>query len=859
MQVLLTHVARNSFFEAFGKLSIKVISFIFTIFIIRWLGDEDYGKYSLIWSYVVIFSLFSDAGLGLYAIREIAKKQSNSQYIAGNIIVMRLILALVATALIVVSVWMLGHSGDFLFQVFLASLILLLYAVQDPFDAVLQANERFDRSAGAIIAGLFVFVSVGIILLLFGWHITGIIIARLLNVVVSALLAWKLLAGYRRDLQWKILPRLWLGIIRVSLPFGLIKLWLNWSSRIGLIILAWFWTDQIVGWYGAAYNMLLGIIVLSSSINAAFYPALSRQYTQDQSLLPRIYEFALKYLLILSLPIAAFVSLLADKIVHLLYGAEFAPAAAALAIIVWIFPLVSISEFLRYVLLVINHEYVVVRIMVLGVLLNAALNLWLIPIYGFLAAAIVAFMVEFVLVFLYIRKLSFELKSVNLTSILLKPFLATMILLVIANTLLSDSPILQIILGSLIYIFLLLVFKVVRIGEFVQLFYSLKPILESPSDITINKKVKSGPLVSVFIPTYNAERFVAQAIESVLAQTYPNYELIIIDDDSTDGTANILKQYQSHPKVTVQCNPENAGMAANWNIGLELCRGELIAKLDADDFYEHNYLETVVNFFQKNKSVGLVFSGLNLIYPNGRCEPEMRYLRSWVRSRELFLPDLLESCIIRSPTVCVRRICYEQLGFFIEQLKLHADWEMWVRIATNYPVGFIARRLANYRTSYGSNRTAQAVKGGYSIQDLRLWLNLLEKEELPYQLSASELEQFRWGIYDLEMRFAGMAAYHHQKQIQNAYTVFAEEVLPNQPSTPEALEEMRWVYTNLHQGIYAFRENRFKEAGYYFLRTVKLKSGTPPQIWYKSLLTYKIIKRFMAGFYRYLIIKYQQI
>lgn len=348
------------------------------------------------------------------------------------------------------------------------------------------------------------------------------------------------------------------------------------------------------------------------------------------------------------------------------------------------------------------------------------------------------------------------------------------------------------------------------------------------------------PLVSVFIPTYNAGQFVSQAIESVLSQTYQNYELIIINDGSTDNTTHLLKQYQEHPKVTIHENAQNMGISPTWNIGLSLCRGEFIAKLDADDFFEPDQLKTVVEFFQKHQEVGLVFSGLNLIYPDGRCEPEMRCLYSWVRHREKFLPTLLQLCVMRAPTVFVRSVCYHQLGGVIEGMKLHSDWEMWVRIAANYPVGFIARRLANYRMSYGSNATAQAAIDGRSMHDLKLWLMMLEKDELPYHLTPEEQIRFRWGIYALEMHFAGMAAYYKQEAMQRDYTTFAEQILPNPPLPSEKMERMRQVSLNLHQGLCAFRERQLKEARHYFLQAIKIGPAYCKSlwIWNKLLLTF---------------------
>lgn len=839
MDNLIPTIARSSFFSTLGKLSVKIISFAFTIFIIRWLGDAEYGQYTLIWSYVTIFAMFSDAGLNMYALREIAQKNPQSQYIAGNITVIRLILAGLTMVLLIVTARLLNYPERFQLYVLLASIILLLYAVQDTLDTVLQAHERFDLAALAIVAGQLVFVVVGAVLLIAGWHITGLIIAALLNVLVSAVLAWYLLADYSPSLRWHIKPAWWPGFIQASVWFGLIKLGLSWSLKIDIVILSWFWLDKMVGWYGAAYAIVLGVVVISNSVNAALYPTLSRQYAQQPANMLQIYQLVLKYLLLLSLPIAGGVFLTADKWVTLLYGMDFGPTAAALKILIWVIPLTFTSEFLRYALLATAQERAAGWGLAGAILFNLIFNLWLIPHYGLLAAAFIAVVTEALLVIFYGRQLFAAPKSLDWGQVLLKPLLATLILMAIIKLAAPISLPGQLLLGVIIYAGSIWKLGIVNADEYKLVLNLFQRTRERLSMFAVNKTVESSPLVSVFIPAYNADRFLSQAIDSVLAQTYQNYELIIVDDGSTDHTADILKRYQADPRITIHRHPENRGMATAWNVGLSLSQGELIAKLDADDFYEPDYLASMVDFFQKHQQVGLVFSGLNLIYADGRREPEMRFLRSWVREREQFLPTLLHLCVIRSPTVCVRRACYDQLGDFVEQMRIHADWEMWVRIAANYPVGFVAHRLANYRVSYGLNITAQAAIDGRSMQDLQLWLKLLENNELPYQLSETEWNIFRWGIYEIEMHFAAMAAFNNNPTMQKTYTAFAEQLLPTHLPSSE-MERMRRVYTSLHQGICAFREYQLKEARGYFLQAIKTgpKYCKPFWIWNKLLLTF---------------------
>jgi glycosyltransferase involved in cell wall biosynthesis len=336
----------------------------------------------------------------------------------------------------------------------------------------------------------------------------------------------------------------------------------------------------------------------------------------------------------------------------------------------------------------------------------------------------------------------------------------------------------------------------------------------------------NSPLVSVVIPVYNAELFVAQAIESVLAQTYPHYELIVVNDASTDGTAEVLARYQGHPKVRIHHNPTNLGMAPNWNKGLSLARGDLVAKLDADDFYEPGFLEEIVPVFQRHPTVGLVFSGVNLIRSDGRVTRRRRYLTPWVRSGHKFLRQLLHACVIRSPTVCVRRVCYEHLGGFLPEMKLHADWEMWVRIAAHYDVGYVARCLASYRLPCGNSCTSQSYRDARSVDDLQLWLSLLEQDTLPYRLNSNGLFLLKEGMHDLVMTFAVHALDWGLAESVQRYLSFAETLLPggNQGSP----------YARLYTWVAAIHlaERREQARTLHFLLK-SLSYGLPYRAWWR--------------------------
>lgn len=451
MRSLAKIVARNSIVTLMSKLSVKFISFAFTILVARTLGEVDFGRYALIWSYVTIFAICSDFGLGMYIIREIAKGQPNSKYLAGNVIVFRVILATATFLLIGFTTHFIGYSAQTAGQIILAGTILLLYAVQDPLDSVLQAKERLDLSSGLRIVGQLVFVILGAVFLLAGWGITGLILASLCNVLISAVLAWYLIRRYWGGLQWHLQPKLWPRLLIAALPFGLIGFALNWSQKIDTVILSLFWPDQVIGWYNAAYSLILGMIIISNSFNIALYPTMSKETAIDYLALGRMYKRILKYLLIASLPLAVGFSVLSRPIILNLYGAPFAPAVLPLAILAWVLPLIFVSEFLRYTTLVVGQENKAALAMLLASLSNIILNFLFIPGYGLLAAAITTVLTEALLVTIYLWQLRAEISLLLLGSVFWKPALASSLML---GTLLLFSyvPLLPIIaLGGITY------------------------------------------------------------------------------------------------------------------------------------------------------------------------------------------------------------------------------------------------------------------------------------------------------------------------------------------------------------------------------------------------------------------------
>ncbi|MEM8961423.1 MAG: glycosyltransferase family 2 protein [Acidobacteriota bacterium] len=245
--------------------------------------------------------------------------------------------------------------------------------------------------------------------------------------------------------------------------------------------------------------------------------------------------------------------------------------------------------------------------------------------------------------------------------------------------------------------------------------------------------------VGVLIPAYQAEAFVATAIESVLAQTWNGeIEILVLDDASTDDTAGAVAPFLDDPRVHYRRNDKNLGMSGNWNRGLSMLDQPLVAKLDADDFWHPDFLAETVPALARQPNVGLVFTAITRrIATTGEDELFRPYTSSWCMQGHAFRAHLVRWLTAWGSAMLVRRECYDRLGGFLDAMRIHSDWEMWVRIVSHYDAAYVDRPLCTM-LRHPQSCTSQAAADTRSTDDLALWLGRLDLGALPYTLEADD-------------------------------------------------------------------------------------------------------------------------
>ena len=201
------------------------------------------------------------------------------------------------------------------------------------------------------------------------------------------------------------------------------------------------------------------------------------------------------------------------------------------------------------------------------------------------------------------------------------------------------------------------------------------------------------PLVTAIIPVHNGEWFVADAIRSVLAQTYPKVECLVVDDGSKDGSAEVAKTFAPAARYVVK---DNGGVASARNHGVSRARGEFVAFLDADDAWVPTKIEKQMDVFRAHPDAGLVYSGLTLVdekmIPIGELEPAPPplALRNTLLLEQPSATGIGSTALLPAPV-------FRGVGGFDERLSTSADCDLTCRIALRHPLACSTEPLALYR------------------------------------------------------------------------------------------------------------------------------------------------------------------
>ncbi len=235
------------------------------------------------------------------------------------------------------------------------------------------------------------------------------------------------------------------------------------------------------------------------------------------------------------------------------------------------------------------------------------------------------------------------------------------------------------------------------------------------------------PLISVIIPTYNRGWIIEEAIESVLSQIFTDFELIVVDDGSTDNTPDILKSY---PEIKV-IRQKNRGVSAARNTGVKASKGKFVAFLDSDDLWLPEKLQKQASFFEENPSAKICQTEEIWVRNGVRVNPKKKHLKP----SGMIFEKCLELCLVSPSAVMISREVFDEADGFDETLPACEDYDLWLRLTCKYPVFLISKPLIIKRGGHEDQLSKMPCLDKFRIKSL---VKILKSGELnPQQYRAA--------------------------------------------------------------------------------------------------------------------------
>lgn len=251
----------------------------------------------------------------------------------------------------------------------------------------------------------------------------------------------------------------------------------------------------------------------------------------------------------------------------------------------------------------------------------------------------------------------------------------------------------------------------------------------------------NSPLVSIVFTSYNHREYLKQALDSLVNQTYPNLEIIIIDDCSTDGSQEILKEYEYYDNINLKLETKNSGSYVKAsNYGASFAKGEYILFAQCDDFAEANQIKILIKEFEKNPSVGVVFSKSQLVDEKGMVFTDdfvgrEKSFKDSVNKTNLISGSKMKeflsfSCVIPNLSAAlIKRELFERVNGLSDSYLVVADWEFWLDITEETDFFYVEKPL-NYFRQHGMTIRSSVKMKTQIIEIFKMFYNHISKNKL---------------------------------------------------------------------------------------------------------------------------------
>jgi O-antigen/teichoic acid export membrane protein len=405
----------------------KILLFLLLLIAARFLGAEDFGKFSFALAFVYIFDPIFDPGLYHALIREIARKKNETTKYLAHALTWKLMVTPIFLFLTYLAANIIQSTPKAIYAVYLMAISFLLKSLTDTFKSTLLAHEFFGLNAICItIERVLLFLIGFLVLALKGGLLQFCLVfitVRLISLLIIIVFVKNRVCSVQIGKELKFLK----ALVFIAIPIGAIYITLNIYNYIDTVMLSALKNDIEVGWYNASYRIYEGLLFFPVIIGTVLMPRLSLLYKINLEEFKLIFSKGIKYIIIIGIFITFNGIFLSEKIIMLCFGFQYTNAIISTKVLLSGIMFVFLINFLQTSLITMDRQKVVLCLAAAGVVLNVISNLYLIPKYSYVGAAIATVLVEFILLIFFLVYTNKKIIKISLMNLIGKPIAAALI------------------------------------------------------------------------------------------------------------------------------------------------------------------------------------------------------------------------------------------------------------------------------------------------------------------------------------------------------------------------------------------------------------------------------------------------
>ncbi len=422
------NIVKNISWLTGSEIAGMLMSAMGVFFLARALGDSEFGKYGFVIAFVSLFAVLTEFGFPLLLISDISKDKTLLRKYINNILAIKIIFGISAVGIILLFISFSNKDASIKFLTLLVAANIVISSFTGFFYAIFRAHEKMKFEAVfKTIQNILLFI---LILFVFFSHLTltQFVQYTLLITSIHLLLVFIFtrtwFVSFHLDFDLKFWKSLFIGALPLALSSIFVSIYYNLDS----VMLSFWKTDEIVGWYNAAYKIIFLLLAFVTIFHSTIYPVLSRLIIQDPEKAKFLLKLSLKLTIVLGMPLMVIISILAAPIIKMLFGVQFLGASAGLSVLIWTLFVSSLGVIYGNTLLAIGMRRRYAFIVGIGAITNVILNFMLIPSFSLVGAATATVAAECIVLFLMYAHFNNKIFPLPFLHYFPKPFFISIII-----------------------------------------------------------------------------------------------------------------------------------------------------------------------------------------------------------------------------------------------------------------------------------------------------------------------------------------------------------------------------------------------------------------------------------------------